>query len=183
MVETGITVAVYGTHAAAEEGLNILEHGGVAMRNISIIGRDYHSEEQPVGYFNLGDQIRFFGKYGAFWGTLAGILLGSFVMFIPIFGHLTILGPLAATIVSGAQGAILGGGSGALVGALTAIGVPRDTAVRYELELKADKFLLVVHGDADDTARAKSLLPASNADVVENMNVQTEARPHAAVVV
>jgi hypothetical protein len=175
MSNKGIMVAVYGSHAGAEEGLRTLERGGIEMRRISIVGRDYHSEEQPIGYFNLGDRVRFFGKYGAFWGTLAGVLLGSFVMFIPVFGHLIILGPLAATIVSGAQGAVLGGGTGAVLGALTAIGVPRDTAIRYETQLKADKFLLLVHGDSQEAARAKDLLAQSDAETVEMVDEQTGA--------
>jgi hypothetical protein len=150
-----------------EEGLKALQRNGVEMRNLSIVGRDYHSEEQPIGYFNLGDRVRFFGKLGAFWGTIAGILVGSFVLFIPVFGHLIILGPLAATIVSGAQGAVIGGGTGAFIGALTAIGVPRDSAVRYEKQIRADKFLLLVQGTAEETARAKELLRATAAEYVD----------------
>ena len=167
MAADGVTVAVYGSHTAAEDALKALERSGIEMRKISIVGKDYHSEEQPLGYFNLGERLRFFGKYGAFWGSLAGILLGSFVMFIPVFGHLIILGPLAATIVSGAQGAVIGGGTGAFIGALTAIGVPRDSAVRYDVQLKADKFLLLVQGDSQEIGRARALLKATSADSVE----------------
>ena len=180
MSSKGVMIAVYGSHSSAEAGLKMLERGGIEMRRISIVGRDYHTEEQPIGYFNLGDRVRFFGKYGAFWGTLAGILLGSFVMFIPVFGHLIILGPLAATIVSGAQGAVLGGGTGALVGALTAIGVPRDSAVRYETQLKADKFLLLVHGDSQEVSRAQELLARSDAETVETLDGNAGAEIEAA---
>jgi uncharacterized membrane protein len=126
---SGVTVAVYETHDEAEGAVRALRNAGIGFQKISIVGKDVSTREQAIGFFNLGDRARFFGKFGAFWGSLAGILLGSFVMFIPVLGHIVILGPLAATVVSGLEGAALGGAAGALVGALTAIGVPRDSAI------------------------------------------------------
>ncbi len=160
-----IVVAVYESHPAAEEAIRKLSHAGFDMKTISIIGKDYHTEENVVGYFNAGERARFFGKLGAFWGGLAGILFGSALMFVPVFGHIVVLGPLAATIAGGLQGAVLGGGFSALVGALTALGVPKDSVLRYETALKASKFLVLVHGDADQVRRAHEVLSASSADV------------------
>ncbi|HEY0335730.1 MAG TPA: DUF1269 domain-containing protein, partial [Burkholderiales bacterium] len=108
--------------------------------------------------FNTGDRVKFFGKFGAFWGGLAGMLFGSAFMFVPVVGHVIVLGPLVATLVGGVQGAVLAGGAGALVGALTAIGIPKDSVLRYETALKADKFLVVVHGDAQEIRRAHEVL-------------------------
>ncbi len=160
-----IVVAVYESHPAAEEAIRKLSHAGFDMKTISIIGKDYHTEENVVGYFNAGERARFFGKLGAFWGGLAGILFGSALMFVPVVGHIVVLGPLAATIAGGLQGAVLGGGFSALVGALTALGVPKDSVLRYETALKASKFLVLVHGDADQVRRAHEVLSASSADV------------------
>ncbi len=160
-----IVVAVYESHPAAEEAIRKLSHAGFDMKTISIIGKDYHTEENVVGYFNAGERARFFGKLGAFWGGLAGILFGSALMFVPVFGHIVVLGPLAATIAGGLQGAVLGGGFSALVGALTSLGVPKDSVLRYETALKASKFLVLVHGDADQVRRAHEVLSASSADV------------------
>ena len=115
---------------------------GFDMKKISIVGRDYHSEEHVLGYFNAGDRMKFFGKLGVSWGGLAGVLFGSAMMFVPVIGHVIVLGPLAATLFGGVEGAVLGGGASALVGALTAIGVPEDSVLRYETAVKADKFLL-----------------------------------------
>lgn len=160
-----IVVAVYESHPAAEEAIRKLSHAGFDMKTISIIGKDYHTEENVVGYFNAGERARFFGKLGAFWGGLAGILFGSALMFVPVFGHIVVLGPLAATIAGGLQGAVLGGGFSALVGALTSLGVPKDSVLRYETALKASKFLVLVHGDADQVRRAHEVLSASSTDV------------------
>ena len=137
------------------------------MKAISILGKDYHTEEHVVGYFNAGDRAKFFGKLGAFWGGLAGVLFGSALMFVPVVGHIVVLGPLAATLAGGLQGAVLGGGMTALVGALTAIGVPKDSVLRYETALKADKFLVIVHGGADDIRRTQEVLTTAGSTDVQ----------------
>lgn len=167
MSKTDIAVAVYDSHLQAEEAVHKLAKAGFDMKTISILGKDYHTEENVVGYFNAGDRARFFGKLGAFWGGLAGILFGSALMFVPVVGHIVILGPLAATIAGGLQGAVLGGGFSALVGALTAIGVPKDSVLRYETALKADKFLVIVHGDGEQIRRAHELLTAAGSTDIE----------------
>ena len=46
-------------------------------------------------------------------------------------------------------------------GALTAIGVPKDSVLRYETALKADKFIVIVHGGAADIRRAHEVLTAA----------------------
>ncbi len=159
--KTDIAVAVYDTHTQAESAVKALQRAGFDMKRLSIIGRDYHTEEHVVGFLNAGDRAKFFGKLGAFWGGLVGMLFGSALIFMPVVGHVIILGPLAATIFGGLEGAVLVGGASALVGALMAIGIPRDSVLRYETALKSDKFLLIVHGDAQEIKRAHELLATS----------------------
>lgn len=156
-----LAVAVYNLHTEAEAAVKALQAAGFDMKKISIIGRDYHTEENVVGYLNAGDRARIFGKYGALWGGLMGVLFGSAMMFIPVVGHVIVLGPLAATLFGGLEGAALFGGAGALVGALTALGIPKNSVLRYETAIKADKFLLVVHGTPEDIARAEAVLGTS----------------------
>jgi hypothetical protein len=153
-----IAVAIYDTHRRAEEAIKVLEHSGFDMRKLSIIGRDYQTEEHVVGYFNTGDRIKLFSKWGVFWGGLIGILIGSAFMLVPVLGHIVVLGPLASTFASAIEGAAVGGGVSAVAGALLSIGIPRDSVLRYEAALKADKFLVVVHGTEDDIAKAKDVL-------------------------
>jgi len=159
--KTDIAVAVYDNHTRAESAVKALQHAGFDMKKISILGKDYETEEHVVGYFNAGDRAKFFGKLGAFWGGLAGMLFGSALMFVPVVGHIIVLGPLAATLFGGLQGAVLVGGASALVGALMAIGIPKDSVLRYETALKANKFLLLVHGNGREIMRAHELLMSS----------------------
>jgi uncharacterized membrane protein len=161
MNRADLCVAIYDSHERAEAAVHQLANAGFDMKAISIVGKDYHSEEHVVGYFNAGDRAKFFGKFGAFWGGLAGMLFGSALMFVPIVGHIVILGPLAAAVVSGLEGAVVAGGLSALVGALTAMGIPKDSVLRYETALKADKFLVMVSGGAADIQRAHEVLSAA----------------------
>ncbi|MYN43399.1 DUF1269 domain-containing protein [Duganella sp. FT109W] len=156
-----LAVAVYHTHAEAEAAVKALQRAGFDMTKISIIGRDYQTEEHVVGFLNAGERARICGKYGAFWGGLVGILFGSALLFVPVVGHVIVLGPLAAAIFGGLEGAVLVGGASALVGALSALGMPPDSVLRYETAIRADKFMLVVHGDARDLSRAEQLLAHS----------------------
>jgi hypothetical protein len=61
-------------------------------------------------------------------------------------------------IVGGAEGAVAMGGLSALGAALYSIGIPKDSIVKYEESLKADKFLLVVHGTQQEVSRAQDIL-------------------------
>jgi hypothetical protein len=61
-------VAVFDRHQDAEAALKELQGVGFNMKKLSIIGRDYHTEEHAVGFYNAGDRVRHWGKLGAFWG-------------------------------------------------------------------------------------------------------------------
>lgn len=74
MTKTDIAVAVYNLHTQAEAAVKTLQNAGFDMKKISIIGKDYQTEEHVVGFLNAGDRARIFGKLGAFWGSLMGDL-------------------------------------------------------------------------------------------------------------
>ncbi|MDX5997831.1 DUF1269 domain-containing protein [Shewanella oneidensis] len=160
--------ALFSSHDQAESGIRALQKGGFDMQELSIVGRDYHTEEQPLAYFNTGERIKFFGKVGATWGALVGMLLGSALIFIPVFGHIVVLGPLVTTLAAGIQGAVVGGGVSALFGALTAIGIPKDSIIRYETAIKADKFLVIVHSSIGEQSYARDLLSQAGGTDIES---------------
>ena len=63
------------------------------------------------------------------------------------------------------EGAVVVGGLSALGAALMQIGVPKDQVIKYEAALKVDKFLLVVHGSAEDQEKARSVLAMTKTPV------------------
>jgi uncharacterized membrane protein len=148
-------VAVYDTHAKAEAAIKELQEAGVDMKSLSIAGKDTHTDEHVVGYYNAGDRMKYWGKMGAFWGGFWGLLFGSAMFAIPGIGPILVAGPLVAWIVGALEGAVVVGGVSAVGAGLFSIGVPKDSVIKYDVALKTDKFLLVVHGtpEAVDTAK------------------------------
>ena len=57
----GSVMAVYDSHVAAEEAIRALAKSGFDMRKLSIVGRDYSTEEGVVGYYNAGDRMKAWG--------------------------------------------------------------------------------------------------------------------------
>ena len=155
--------AVYNTHEEAEQGIKELQKAGFDMKKLSIAGKGYHSDEHVVGYYNTGDRVKFWGKWGLFWGSIFGLLLGSAFFIIPGIGTIAVAGPLVSSLVGALEGAALYGGLSALGAALYSLGIPKDSIIKYETALKADKFLLIVHGTHDEVEKAKDILQ-TNAD-------------------
>jgi len=133
------------------------------MKKLSIVGKDYHTEEHVVGYYSTGDRMLYWGKLGAFWGGFWGLLLGSAFFWVPGVGQLLVAGPLVMWIVGALEGAVLTGGLTALGAGLFSIGIPKNSIVQYETEVKNGKLLLVAHGTIDDVQRAKNLLDQTQA--------------------
>jgi hypothetical protein len=132
------------------------------MKKLSIVGKDYRTDESVVGYYNAGDRMKYWGKQGAFWGGLWGMLFGAAFFAIPGLGPILVAGPLVAWIIGGLEGAVVVGGLSALGAGLYSIGIPRDSVVRYEAALKADKFLVLVHGTVADVTTARSILQTTH---------------------
>ncbi len=158
MPDTNAVIAIYDTHAAAENAVKELQKSSFDMKKLSVVGKDYHTDEQVVGYYNAGDRMKYWGKMGAFWGGLWGLLVGAAFFWVPGVGPLLVAGPVAAWIIGAVEGAVVVGGLSALGAALYSVGIPKDSVLRYETAIKADKFLVVAHGTADEVARAKDIL-------------------------
>ena len=107
-------VALYETHAEAEEAVRELQKSGFDMQKLSIVGKDYQTEEDVVGYYTTGDRMKAWGKSGAFWGGLWGMLFGSAFFIIPGIGPLLAAGPIVGWIVGVLEGAAVLGGLSAL---------------------------------------------------------------------
>jgi uncharacterized membrane protein len=144
------------------EAVKELNAGGFNMKHLSVVGKGYHTDEKVVGFYNVGDRVKFWGTRGAFWGGLWGLFFGGLFMAVPVVGHVVVLGYLAAIAISGIETAVMVGGLSALGAALSSIGIPRDSVIQYETALKADSFLVMAHGTAEEMARARAILGTAN---------------------
>jgi uncharacterized membrane protein len=161
MADSNAIVAVYDSHSAADDAVRELQKAGFDMKKLSVVGKDYHTEDQVVGYYNAGERMRHWGKLGAFWGGLWGLLFGAAFFWVPGIGPILVGGPLVAWIIAGLEGAAVVGGLSAIGAGLYSLGIPKDSIVEYESALKAGAFVVVAHGTAEDVAKAKSILTTS----------------------
>lgn len=151
-------VAVFETHEAAEAAVRHLQGAGVDMHTLSIVGQGYEKEEKVVGYYNTGDRMKAWGRRGAFWGGIWGWLFGAAFFVIPGLGQIAVAGPLVASLVGALRGAAIVGGVSALGGALTGIGIPKDSVIRYEAAIRADRLLVIAQGTEAEVTRARKFL-------------------------
>ena len=77
------------------------------------------------------------------------------------------VGPFLAALVGALESAVVVGGVSALTAGLVSQGIPKQSAIKYEEQITADKFVLVVHGTAEETDRAHTILSATSPVSIE----------------
>ena len=168
--QKNVAVAVCKTHIEAEQVVKELQKSGYNMKKLSIIGKDYHEEDQVTGYYTTGDRMKKWGGVGAFWGGIWGLIFGAGFFLIPGIGPVVMAGPIVSSLVGGLEGAVVVGGLSALGAALFAIGIPKDSVLKYEKDLKADRYLVIAHGTTEEVEKAR--------DIMENNEVLETAIHH-----
>ncbi len=158
---------VFNTHEEAEAAIQQLNRSGFDVKKLSLVGKGYHSEEHPLGFYSIGDRIKAWGGTGAFWGGIWGLLMAPAVFFLPGLGLVAMAGPVVTALIGALEGAVVVGGLSALGAAMTQIGVPKDQVIKYETALKVDKYVLMVHGSVEDQAKAQSVLASMETAKVE----------------
>ena len=155
-------VALFSAHTEAETAIKKLQKAGCDMKKLSIIGKDYYAEEHVVGYYNTGNRMGYWGKLGVFWGGFLGLLFGSAFLVVPGIGPIVVGGPIVGWIIGALEGAVVVGGISAIGAALFSIGIPKDSILKYENSLKANKFLVIVSGGSGEITKARDILQSSN---------------------
>jgi hypothetical protein len=175
MPENNIVVAVYAAHTEAELAVKELQKSGFDMKKLSIVAKNPHAEEQVVGFYNAGDRMKHWGGAGAFWGGIWGLLFGAAFFAIPGVGPVLVAGPLVAWIIGALENAVLVGGVSAIGAGLYSVGIPKDSVLKYDIALKTDQFLLLVHGTSDEAARASDLIKGTHPAELETHRLQHAA--------
>lgn len=177
MSNSDTLVAVFPDHAAAENALKTLAQAGFELKTLSIVGKGCHTEQDVVGFYNVGDRVTFWGSRGAFWGGLWGLFFGGLFVSAPVIGPVLILGYITSAAISAVEGAIVVGGLSALGAALYSLGIDKDSVIQYEEAIKYDEFLIMAHGSVAETSRAKAVLRTANARRVEVFAGAQAAQP------
>src|SRR6266481_5447762 len=168
-------IAVYDRYSEAEAGVQRLQRVCFDMKKLSLIAKDYYTDEQVSDYDSEGDRMKYWGKMGALWGGLWGLLFGAAYFRVPGLGPIIIAGPLSSIVAALQNAAVLGGVS-VLGAGLYGVGIPKDSVLRYETAIQADKYLLMAHGSETEIARAKEILNTTKPAELDE-HVLTGAEP------
>ncbi|KJH73625.1 ChaB family protein [Aliterella atlantica] len=143
---------------------------GISRDDISVVGKNFHSETKIAGFITKKDVI--FGglRQGAIFGSLFGsalaLLTGVGVLFVPFVGTLVAAGPLGAALLGAASGAIAGSAGAGLVSALVTLGMPEDKAAVYQTRIEAGDFMVAVEVPADKSGEIQLLLESAGGEEI-----------------
>jgi hypothetical protein len=158
MDTTDSLLCISNTHAEADATIRALARSGIDVKTLSLVGHGYHSEQHPVGFYTAGDRIATWGGRGALLGGLWGLLFIPAVFVLPGLGLLAAGGPIVAALFGALEGAVVVGGMSAFGAALTTVGIPKELAIEYETAMKADQYVLLLHGSRAEVAKARAVL-------------------------
>lgn len=155
-----LLLAFFDDEETSQFALNVLVDSEMPLDHVSILGRASSSGDDPLGvyYPKAGDRMIGWGKLGAFWGGLWGLLSGAMGMFlIPGLAPLIAAGPIAHAFIGAAGGAGIGAGALAGAGAVSQLGtaihrmgVPHYCIEEMEEWLRRGEILLMVILDQDE---------------------------------
>ncbi|HVN79724.1 MAG TPA: permease [Terriglobia bacterium] len=163
MFKRNTLVVVYDGLQGAAEAVTSLLRSEFDMRKVSVVGKDLHTEEQVVGYYRVGDQMKCWSETGNSWGNIWKVLAGWAFFVIPGLGSILVAGPLEGWILQGLQDAAVVGGLSALGAALYGMEIPKENVRGYESAVKDDKILLIVYGVDGEVARAGDIIKTTPA--------------------
>jgi len=152
---------LFNSVTEAERAIRSLGQSGFDLKKLSLMGQGYHASRRSRPLFGVRDRIIVSGRTDPFWHRARGLVIAPAYFYLPGAGLVAMIGPVVAALRKvlddtrqarnfSVLGAVLGG-----------IGVPATTAASCEAALKADKFILMLHGNAIETAHALQVLDDS----------------------
>lgn len=169
---TQVLVGLFAEREMVERAMHMLQNGGFAPQEISIVGKDAVRKETLVGHLTemtgvevwaaepeperMESQVEA-GKVteantgtgvGLVTGAAAGAALGLAVVAIPGVGPLLAAGPIAGAL----GGAAIGAGAGVWAGSLAGVGIGKEDAAKYMRAIELGQWIVAVRTDRVDEA-------------------------------
>lgn len=171
-----IVMAFLADAERAEAALQQLMDQDAPMGRLSLIGRASASGDDLLGvyYPTTGARMKGWGRVGAFWGGLWGLITGAAGFFVvPGVGPLLAAGPIVEALVSAAGGAIAVGGVLAGAGAASQLtvavhrmGVPDEKLDETHERVARGEHLLMLIAPEGEIDHWQSLIETTGADPI-----------------
>jgi hypothetical protein len=81
-------IAIDDDHLEPESAVTELQVPAFEMKQLSIVGKDYLTEDHVISSSRAEDGMMHSGKLSAFWGGMWGLLLGAAFLWVPGIGPL-----------------------------------------------------------------------------------------------
>lgn len=165
MSENKVLVAICNGHAQAEKAIAELQRLGFDMKQVSVVSKAYVSDEEIVGCYVADGRLKVHGGSVAFWERLWSLLGEAGLFVVPGIGPVVIAGSLVSAIAATAKdAAVAGGGLTPLAAASHSFGIPKDSALRHEMEIRANMCIVIAAGTPEaKAAEAKAELEKAHA--------------------
>lgn len=168
--------AVFAHDEATIRSIEQLIEHDFPMDQISLLRRAGGMGDDPIGvaYDSPGERMKVWGRHGAFWGALWGLLAGAAGLFVlPGIGPVVAAGPIIEALVGAITGTTLSGGVMAGAAALTQFAQvlhqaglpPEDIKALHQSILDGDTVLLLHCTSAEAGRHAYRLGDAGAHDV------------------
>ena len=177
-----LVVGIYASEARAQQLVEKLIREDYPMDRISLLSRAGGAGDDMLGvtYHDTGDRMKAWGKHGAFWGAMWGLLAGASGMFVlPGLGPLLVAGPIVEALGAAIAGAAVAGGTMAgaavvshLASALHRIGIPEDELAKIEAAIQAGQYVVILHCAPEESEKHARTLAWAGAEPVYQLPVK-----------
>ncbi len=157
-----LVAAVFGNETQAQRAVERLIENDFPMDRISLLHHNRGSGDDMLGisFHTNGERIRAWGKQGAFWGALWGLLGAASGLFVlPGAGALMAAGPIiemlgSALVGAAAAGTVMAGAAVVeeLASALHSAGIPEERLQELHDDIMSGHPLVLLHCPPGDEA-------------------------------
>ncbi|MGJ3247300.1 MAG: hypothetical protein ACFE0I_14660 [Elainellaceae cyanobacterium] len=163
-------IETFATQFEVENSVKILEKSGFNTNQLSILGKNYKTTDNIHGFLIWHGQAEL-GKdedvhFGVWIGGLFSLLKGAGLLFIPGVGSVIVAGYLTSSLgqlIEETAGDDLDTNAlSSLTSMLSSLGMSEKDALRYETQVRAGRYLLIVTGTQVNLERAQKILHCSD---------------------
>ena len=162
MLQENATASIYDNPEEVQGSLQELETSGFDLERVSVIGRAYRDQNEPVAYYRQGDRLKCWGALSEFWNGLRSVTREWVLFSCPGSGILLVVGSVAVCVEAVLNNSAIFVGMSALGATLYSMGLARDRVRDCEEALRKGSYLLIVHGPAREVMQAKNILQSAN---------------------
>ena len=166
MTQEHFVIGTYADAAAANQAVETVIGSDCPMDQVAVLGRTVVKGDDVLGVVNpnVVQRVGVWGKQGALWGGIAGLLASAAEMFwLPVAGQVILVGHILAAFWLGGVGAVVGGAGlagAAVVSQLAVIlhrhGLSGQALTDLHRKIEAGRVLIVIQAGDDAEARRYS---------------------------